>query len=261
MCTFGGYNPDTDIPDLAGKVILITGGRPSFTTNRMRTHHLTQYSQKGTSGIGKTAVQELAKHNPRHIYFTGRNQQAADALIASLPSGGPRATFLPCGHVLARQHPPGGFGLCLAASRHLHRQRGRHGHGAGTDAGRPRAPVWRQPRRQRGAAAAAAARAAADGAGRARRRRALRRAHVAGVPRAPAVGRRLCHAAHDAGGRAGLRHGHVDALRAGQAGQHPHGARGGAAVPRADERVRASGRRQDAARHGAGLLGKRCSCT
>lgn len=26
MCTFGGYNPDTEIPDLAGKVILITGG-------------------------------------------------------------------------------------------------------------------------------------------------------------------------------------------------------------------------------------------
>lgn len=44
-------------------------------------------------------MQELAKHNPAHIYFTGRNQQAADALIASLPrsgGGGPRATFLHC---------------------------------------------------------------------------------------------------------------------------------------------------------------------
>ncbi|OAA81948.1 NAD(P)-binding domain protein [Akanthomyces lecanii RCEF 1005] len=75
MCPFAGYNPDTEVPDLAGKVILITGG---------------------TNGIGKTAVQELAKHNPAHIYFTGRNQQAADALIASLTPGGPRATFLPC---------------------------------------------------------------------------------------------------------------------------------------------------------------------
>ncbi|TQV98373.1 oxidoreductase, short-chain dehydrogenase/reductase family [Cordyceps javanica] len=74
MCTFGGYNPDTDIPDLAGKVFLITGG---------------------TNGIGKTAVQELAKHNPAHIYFTGRNQQAADALLAELPLG-VEATFLPC---------------------------------------------------------------------------------------------------------------------------------------------------------------------
>ncbi len=41
-------------------------------------------------------MQELAKHNPAHIYFTGRNQHAADTLLASLPSGGTNATFLPC---------------------------------------------------------------------------------------------------------------------------------------------------------------------
>ncbi|OAA73719.1 NAD(P)-binding domain protein [Cordyceps fumosorosea ARSEF 2679] len=78
MCSLNGYNPDTDIPDLAGKVILITGG---------------------TNGIGRTAVQELAKHNPGHIYFTGRDRQAADSLIAGLPSGADGralATFLPC---------------------------------------------------------------------------------------------------------------------------------------------------------------------
>lgn len=40
-------------------------------------------------------MQELAKHNPGHIYFTGRSQSAADALLASLPAG-VRATFIPC---------------------------------------------------------------------------------------------------------------------------------------------------------------------
>ncbi|KAK5993081.1 putative oxidoreductase [Cladobotryum mycophilum] len=69
------YDPDKDIPDLAGRVILLTGG---------------------TSGIGKAAVLELAKHNPERIYFTGRNQRAADQLIAACPNNGANLTFLPC---------------------------------------------------------------------------------------------------------------------------------------------------------------------
>ncbi|KAL7939367.1 hypothetical protein V8C35DRAFT_286450 [Trichoderma chlorosporum] len=69
-----GYNPDTDVPDLSGKIILITGG---------------------TSGIGKTTVLELAKHNPEHIYFTGRNEKSAAEVISQCvtPSN---VTFLPC---------------------------------------------------------------------------------------------------------------------------------------------------------------------
>ncbi|EHK20439.1 uncharacterized protein TRIVIDRAFT_48862 [Trichoderma virens Gv29-8] len=54
------FNPEKDIPSLSDKVILVTGG---------------------TAGLGKQSIQALAKHDPRHIYFTGRNQGAADAIM------------------------------------------------------------------------------------------------------------------------------------------------------------------------------------
>ncbi|KAH0525656.1 hypothetical protein TsFJ059_008001 [Trichoderma semiorbis] len=54
------FNPDKDIPSLSGKVVLVTGG---------------------TAGLGKQSIQALAKHDPEHIYFTGRNQKAADAVM------------------------------------------------------------------------------------------------------------------------------------------------------------------------------------
>ncbi|KAK5164512.1 uncharacterized protein LTR77_009718 [Saxophila tyrrhenica] len=71
------YNPERDIPDLSGKVILITGG---------------------TAGIGKAAVFELAKHSPEQIYFTGRNAQAGAGIIAEAKQSSPRCavTFIKC---------------------------------------------------------------------------------------------------------------------------------------------------------------------
>ncbi|EME81921.1 uncharacterized protein MYCFIDRAFT_85133 [Pseudocercospora fijiensis CIRAD86] len=71
------WNPDTDIPSLAGKIILITGG---------------------TSGLGSNAIVEFAKHSPDHIVFTGRNQQAADALIEKVSKDNPsvQLTFIKC---------------------------------------------------------------------------------------------------------------------------------------------------------------------
>ncbi|KLU90354.1 hypothetical protein MAPG_09316 [Magnaporthiopsis poae ATCC 64411] len=58
-----GFNPDTEIPSLQGKVILVTGG---------------------TAGIGRTTVLNLAKHQPAHIYFTGRSAESAASLVAEV---------------------------------------------------------------------------------------------------------------------------------------------------------------------------------
>ncbi|KAJ7630333.1 oxidoreductase [Roridomyces roridus] len=67
------FNPTTDIPDLAGKYILVTGG---------------------TAGIGKESVLALAKHNPECIYFTGRDSKRADEIIAETKPS--KVVFLEC---------------------------------------------------------------------------------------------------------------------------------------------------------------------
>ncbi|KAB5532527.1 hypothetical protein GE09DRAFT_1251234 [Coniochaeta sp. 2T2.1] len=56
---FVDFNPDKDVGPLDGKVIFITGG---------------------TSGLGRATALALARHNPAHIYFTGRKPKAADSL-------------------------------------------------------------------------------------------------------------------------------------------------------------------------------------
>ncbi|RYP69720.1 hypothetical protein DL771_005922 [Monosporascus sp. 5C6A] len=65
------------IPDLAGRVILVTGG---------------------TGGIGAEIVVELAKHNPGRIFFTGRNAKAAEKAIERIKAVAPNvtATFVAC---------------------------------------------------------------------------------------------------------------------------------------------------------------------
>ncbi|KAK7757521.1 hypothetical protein SLS62_000536 [Diatrype stigma] len=69
------FSPDTDIPSLRNKVILVTGG---------------------TAGLGKASIEALAKHEPAHIYFTGRNATAAQSLISSITQSNPSValTFL-----------------------------------------------------------------------------------------------------------------------------------------------------------------------
>jgi NAD(P)-dependent dehydrogenase (short-subunit alcohol dehydrogenase family) len=46
--------------------------------------------------LGKQSIQALAKHAPQHIYFTGRNRKAADAVIGDIKAENPAVelTFL-----------------------------------------------------------------------------------------------------------------------------------------------------------------------
>jgi NAD(P)-dependent dehydrogenase (short-subunit alcohol dehydrogenase family) len=69
------FNPAKDIPSLEGKVILITGG---------------------TAGLGRESILTISRHNPSHIYFTGRNTDAATSLTAEVHEAGPSVglTFL-----------------------------------------------------------------------------------------------------------------------------------------------------------------------
>ncbi|OCL02324.1 oxidoreductase [Glonium stellatum] len=71
------YDPGEDIPELTGKVMFITGG---------------------TAGIGSESILLLAKHNPEHIYFSGRNSTAAEALTTKVKATSPNAalTFVQC---------------------------------------------------------------------------------------------------------------------------------------------------------------------
>jgi len=66
------FNPDKDIPDLSGKVILVTGGN---------------------IGLGKESIYQLSKHNPAHIYLAARTKAKADAAIAELKAQVPSANI------------------------------------------------------------------------------------------------------------------------------------------------------------------------
>ncbi|KAJ3468131.1 hypothetical protein MRS44_002196 [Fusarium solani] len=77
MPSYCGFDPDKDVGDLSGKVILVTGG---------------------TAGLGKSAILTLAAHSPSHIYFTGRSASSATSLVEALKFLSPpiEATFLEC---------------------------------------------------------------------------------------------------------------------------------------------------------------------
>ncbi|KAK7947909.1 uncharacterized protein PG986_008795 [Apiospora aurea] len=65
------FNPDTDIPSLEGKVILITGAN---------------------SGLGKQAALELAKHGPAMIYMAARSPDKGNEAVADIRSRVPGAS-------------------------------------------------------------------------------------------------------------------------------------------------------------------------
>jgi len=74
------FNPTTDIPDLSGKVIFITGGNV---------------------GLGKETILQLSQHNPAHIYLSARNEEKGLAAIKDIESAcsetkPPPISFIKC---------------------------------------------------------------------------------------------------------------------------------------------------------------------
>ncbi|KAF5682979.1 alcohol dehydrogenase Bli-4 [Fusarium circinatum] len=70
------FSPDKDIPDLSGKVILVTGGN---------------------TGLGFEVIYQLSKHKPKHIYLAARSEEKANEAIKTLREKNPNAgpiTFL-----------------------------------------------------------------------------------------------------------------------------------------------------------------------
>ena len=54
--------------------------------------------QTGTAGLGKMTILALANHDPKHIFFSGRNSTSAKAVIRATETAVPGAhiTFVPC---------------------------------------------------------------------------------------------------------------------------------------------------------------------
>jgi len=81
------FNPAKDISSLDGKVILITGGTQMSLVIDLHS----MLTTTGTAGLGANSIRELAKHNPGHIYFTGRSKGKAEALITEIKKATPDA--------------------------------------------------------------------------------------------------------------------------------------------------------------------------
>ena len=85
---FGGksFNPATDIPSLDGKVIFVTGGKSSFSCTEGYTELM---RWKGNTGLGKEMIDQLAQHNPSHIYLAARTPSKGNAAVADVKKAMP----------------------------------------------------------------------------------------------------------------------------------------------------------------------------
>ncbi|KAL5413094.1 hypothetical protein PMIN06_009100 [Paraphaeosphaeria minitans] len=72
MAPSAQFNPATDIPSLAGKVVLVTGGN---------------------TGLGKQTIAYLAAHSPARIYLAARTASKAESAIADIQHEVPSAVI------------------------------------------------------------------------------------------------------------------------------------------------------------------------
>ncbi|KAL4879932.1 hypothetical protein BJY04DRAFT_192687 [Aspergillus karnatakaensis] len=70
------FHPSRDIPDLDGKVVLVTGGN---------------------TGLGKETIRQIIQHNPAQVFLAARTEEKALNAIKELKSATPdaRVTWLP----------------------------------------------------------------------------------------------------------------------------------------------------------------------
>ncbi|KAL5341404.1 hypothetical protein BJX70DRAFT_51071 [Aspergillus crustosus] len=70
------FRPDRDIPDLSGKVVLVTGGN---------------------TGLGKETIRQIIQHNPAQVFLAARSEDKAQNAISELKAATPDAkiTWLP----------------------------------------------------------------------------------------------------------------------------------------------------------------------
>jgi NAD(P)-dependent dehydrogenase (short-subunit alcohol dehydrogenase family) len=73
LCIHSPFNPSKDIPDLSGKVIIVTSGK---------------------NGLGKGSILRLSKHSPSKIYLYARSSSKAQQAITSIKSVVPNANIL-----------------------------------------------------------------------------------------------------------------------------------------------------------------------
>lgn len=83
------FTPENDIPDLTGKVILVTGGKVKPYINGASIPHLTLCTSTGNAGLGKETVVQLARHNPKKIFLGARSEAKAEEAIKSVKSSVP----------------------------------------------------------------------------------------------------------------------------------------------------------------------------
>lgn len=89
-----GFNPENDIPNLSGKVILVTGGTLQA---HFRLHNFSLIKMlAGNSGLGQESVIQLAKHNASQIFLTARSEEKGHAAVKGVKDIVPGAniTFL-----------------------------------------------------------------------------------------------------------------------------------------------------------------------